>query len=429
MIAKNCAFTICSRNYLTLARVLRKSIEKYSSNCDFFICIADEVDGAYKLDKTELICKDVLPFSEEDWVKTSFKYDVTEFCTFLKPFCFDYFQSKYSHVCYFDPDILFFDSIDIIFKEFDDCEFLLTPHISDINNSNTDHEKIEDELRGSGIFNFGFLGLKTTERTKNFIQWWKSRLYEKCYRDSVNYLYTDQIWGNYLLTYFDLKTIKIQKALGWNIAPWNYSERKIILEDNKFKVVNRFFPNEKYSVVFVHYSGYDYESLSNKNIIQNNKGHESAYCDISMLFEVYSKELSQNIEELSSLLRLNYSYNYYSNGRKIHLFHRRLFRMFLLERKDIGNPFDSENPHFYKKIYKYGLFQKNCMVNNKEEVRSSGKKIKIVNYFFRIVFFVLGFEKYISLLKLLKAYGQFENQVHLIDKKNNVLWYREFIIR
>ena len=431
MNRKNCAFTICSRNYVILARLLKKSIEEKANNCDFYICIADEFSDKIELKDNEFICKQELNFLEKDWYQLSFKYDVTEFCTFLKPFCFAYFQEKYENVCYLDPDIMFFGNIEKIFDEFTSCEFLLTPHISDIKNIEPDHIRIEDELRGSGLYNFGFLGLKTTEDTKCFIEWWKNRLTEKCYRDSINYQYTDQVWGNYIMTYFDLSKIKIQKNLGWNIAPWNYSERKIVFIDGKYKVINRRTGESETDVLFVHYSGYDYKSLCSKEIVQKNQGHETEYKDIELLFDKYSQELKNNVVELSKYLQLNYSYNYYSNGDKIILFHRRLYRMMLLENKEIGNPFEVENKAFYPKLKKAGLLANNASSGSSPQQVSVGgkKKLKVINFFMRTIYKLIGLEKYISLLKLLKAYGQFENQIHLIEKGNNVLWYRGFVIR
>ncbi len=431
MNKKNCAFTICSRNYITLARLLKKSIEEKSNNCDFYICIADEFSKKSELKPNEFICKQELDFTEKEWYQLSFKYDVTEFCTFLKPFCFAHFQEKYDNVCYIDPDIMFFDNIQKIFDEFASCEFLLTPHISDIKNLEADHVRIEDELRGSGLYNFGFLGLKTSEDTKCFIEWWKNRLTEKCYRDSINYLYTDQVWGNYIMTYFDLSKIKIQKNLGWNIAPWNFSERKILLINGKYKVINRRSGEDETDILFVHYSGYDYKSLCAKAIVQKNQGHETEYKDIELLLDKYAKELKKDVEELSKYLQLNYMYNYYSDGVRIHLFHRRLYRMMLLENKDVGNPFEAENKAFYLKLKKARLLKNASCTGSASQQLSNGsiKKLKVINLFMRTIYKFIGLEKYISLLKFLKGYGQFENQIHLIEKDNNVLWYRRFIIQ
>ena len=233
------------------------------------------------------------------------------------------------------------------------------------------------------------------------------------------------------MTYFDLNKIKIQKDLGWNIAPWNFSERKIIFLDGKYKVINRRTGESETDILFVHYSGYDYKSLCSKAVVQKNQGHETEYKDIQLLLDKYSQDLKNNVEELSKYLQLNYAYNYYSNGDKIILFHRRLYRMLLLENKEIGNPFDARNNAFYSKLKKNKLLSYNTSTGSATSQISVGeiKKIKAINFFMRIIYKFIGLEKYISLLKFFKGYGQFENHIHLIEKDNNVLWYRGFIIK
>ncbi len=428
---KNCAFSICAKNYVPLARLLEESILSKSGDCDFFIIIADEINDSLQKENNELVAKEVFDFDSKTWNSLTFKYDVTEFCTFLKPYSFDFFFDKgYEKVCYIDPDIYFYDSFNIILNEFGSYEFLLTPHISYIEYNSQDHNQIEDELRGSGLFNFGFVGLKKSEDTVSFVKWWKRRLYDKCYRDSINYLYTDQVWGNYIVTYFDLSKIKVVKHLGWNIAPWNYSEREIVCQNEKLYVKKRGGNGNFEPVIFVHYSGYNYAALCDGSIEQNNNGHEYLYKDIDFLFNKYRLVLSRNQNFLKEGLSKKYSYNYYSNGKKVQLFHRRLFRTFLILGIDVGNPFDSCNKEFYVKLNKAKLLYDNGIekFGVSSGVAGSSNKMRIINKFMRFVYRVLGVKRYITILKLLKGYGQFENQLHLIDHKYNILWYRKIIV-
>lgn len=426
---KNCAFSICAKNYIPLARLLGQSILNKSKECDFYIIIADEIDDSFEKLSNEFVAKDILGFDNNTWNSLAFKYDVTEFCTFLKPYSFEFFLKKYSNVCYIDPDIYFYDSFDKVIKEFSDCEFLLTPHISYVDYESADHIQIEDELRGSGLFNFGFLGLKKSKDTLSFVKWWQKRLYDKCYRDSINYLYTDQVWGNYILTYYDLAKIKVIKHLGWNIAPWNYSEREIELHKDKLFVKKRNSKGKAEPVLFVHYSGYNYAALCDGTIEQNNNGHEYLYSDINLLFDKYRTVMLKNKEALKSGLLKKYSYNFYSNGKKIQLFHRRLFRSLMINNIDVGNPFDCNNQNFYLKLNKAKLvYDDSGVCRNTAVVSASSTKLKVLNSIMRMLYRILGVNRYISFLKLLKGYGQFENQLHLIDSKYNVLWYRKIIV-
>ena len=72
-----------------------------------------------------------------------------------------------------------------------------------------------------------------------------NRLANKCYRDEVSHQFTDQCWGNYILSYFDTRFIKIFRDRGMNLAPWNFSERAIIIEGNEYFVISRNEKNEE----------------------------------------------------------------------------------------------------------------------------------------------------------------------------------------
>ena len=128
---RNCAFTICARNYLGLAKIMKNSFLSFY-NVDFYIFIADEIEDSLLSDDI-LRCKTVLSIPLETWNKNSFKYDITEFCTYLKPHCFEYLFQTHTNVCYFDPDIMFFSSPKFIYDEFIEHDFLLTPHLIEIN--------------------------------------------------------------------------------------------------------------------------------------------------------------------------------------------------------------------------------------------------------------------------------------------------------
>lgn len=424
---KQCAFTICAKNYLGLARILQKSIKQFYE-LDFYIFIADEIEDQF-LDYNTLRARTSLGINSERWVQNSFKYDVTEFCTYLKPYCFIKLQKEYEQICYFDPDILFFSSAEKIYREFEKYDFLVTPHLLDCYIEKYSGS-IEDELRGSGIFNFGFVGLKTTEETKLFTKWWAERLDTKCFRDSVNYQFTDQIWGNYIFSYFDNSKIKVFRNKGMNVAPWNFGEREIIVEDGKFFVRNRFSKDSPEEIVFVHYSGFNYQELAKGNVIQTNYGHENEYKDVNVLFNHYVNYLNQNLSTFTEYINSKYSYNFFENGTPVSILNRRLFRALLLQNIDVGNPFTCEKDSFYEKLKNKKLISFTQPVVQKiGEVNSGNRNVLIIfNKLMKIIFKVGGLGRYLSILKLFKAYGQYENQTYLLDKKYTWLWYRERII-
>lgn len=429
-MSKQCAFTICARNYLGLAKVLKKSFTKFY-DINFYIFIADEIEDSLT---NEFIfrSKTTLNISAKRWQQNSFKYDITEFCTYLKPYCFDYLQKQYGEICYFDPDIMFFSSAKLIYDEFGKYDFLLTPHLLEIQEKQRGYFVVEDELRHSGIFNFGFIGLKTSENTKSFVNWWKDRLDNKCYRDVVSYQFTDQCWGNYIFSYFDISKIKVFRNKGLNLAPWNFEERKLVVVNGKYYVVSRNVEENgcKDELVFAHYSGFNYVKLLDGTLDQQNEGHESFYDDLLPLFNDYKDFLFENSTIMKKYIGDGYSYNYFSNGKPISLLNRRLYRALLLQGEDIGSPFDSKNERFYEILKKKRLIDKYISSSRRtSDLINDGirKKFKALCSILRFCRKILGNENYFNLLGVMKYLGLRENQLYLFDKSKEWLWWQKVV--
>ena len=95
---KKTAFTICAKNYIGLALALEKSLKEHSKDVDFYIFVADEFsleEDIESLPENVIIAKKVIGISDAQWNQMSFKYDITEFCTSIKPTCFKYILEQF----------------------------------------------------------------------------------------------------------------------------------------------------------------------------------------------------------------------------------------------------------------------------------------------------------------------------------------------
>ena len=274
-------FTICAKNYIGLAQVLEKSILEYNKDIDFFIFCADEFetkDEIKSLPNNVLIAKDVLDFPQEKWNELSFKYEITEFCTCIKPSCFKYIFANYQpDACiYFDPDILVFNSLDSIFNKLEKYSIILTPHITTIENQYTGKLK-EQNLLFSGMYNLGFLALRNDDNSHKMLNWWEIRLDDRCFQNGMENYFTDQKWMDFLPCFFPTELF-ISFNLGLNLAPWNFYERKITLIDNNYYVSNRLNDDAtNYPLIFVHYSGFKYDLLLKNQIKHRNLAKQLLY--------------------------------------------------------------------------------------------------------------------------------------------------------
>jgi hypothetical protein len=198
--------------------------------------------------------------------------------------------------------------------------------------------------------------------------------------------------------YFPSPISKISRYLGWNVAPWNFEEREIIIEAGKFYVAKR---NEnahsKENLIFVHFSGYNYKALlTTRNMHQKSKSHEIFYSDYEKIFDIYINSFKEKNHIFELYVNKKYSYDYYSNGDKIDSSHRRIFHTLLVNNIKVGNPFDSDNALFYKKVKNKQFFCRNILVGETPKVISFERKL--VYRIFRIIFKIFGYKIYIKLL-------------------------------
>jgi hypothetical protein len=349
---KNCAFTICSKSYIALALSLEQSFLKYHNDINFFIVIADYIDNSFDLSSNILEAKNIISVDNDTFEQMSFKYNITEFCTSIKPFCFEYFfNNNFDFVSYLDPDILFFSKFNELY--FQEYSIYLTPHILTIEEKYSG-DVPENNILMSGTYNCGFIAIRNDNNGKKIISWWKNRLINNAFMDSANGIYTDQKCIEYIPSFIELKYIFIIRNLGCNISYWNYYERKLITEDEKYYISSRIDSANKYLLCFSHFSGFNYLKLLN-GIIENKYISIEKYNDIIPLIENYSEILRKNNHSNYGLLKNNF--NNYDNGISVLDIHRKIFKRLLQNNIIYKSPFSTENNSFYKLLKKYHIFK------------------------------------------------------------------------
>ena len=232
----NVVFTIVAKNYIGLAQILESSLKSQNPDTDFFIIVADDFSDDVDLEKTPsnvLFARKELNISSQQWTDMSFKYDLTEFCTSIKPASFSYFieKTKYDKIIYFDPDIFIYSSLNPIYDILDKHSIVLTPHITIIQDI-FQGDRSESGLLSTGVFNLGFCAIKRSTASKKMISWWHNRLLDKCYIDSHDSFYTDQKWMDFIPAFFPNETV-ITHNMGINPAIWNLHERELIIDEKR----------------------------------------------------------------------------------------------------------------------------------------------------------------------------------------------------
>jgi predicted DNA-binding protein YlxM (UPF0122 family) len=362
----------------------------------------------------------------------SFKYDLTEFCTSIKPSVFSYFldNTDYDKIIYLDPDIYIYNSLNTIFEILDNQSIVLTPHITTIQNE-FKGDRSESGLLSTGVFNLGFCAIKRSLSSQKMISWWHYRLVDKCYIDSYDSYYTDQKWMDFLPCFFTSDELHVSHHLGMNIAPWNFFEREIFIENDILKVKNRQgdSKNSIFPVLFVHYSGYNYSELKKGNVIQNNISKIKEYDDVKLLTDIYAKAIQGKKDLFDKYINEKYSFNFYENGFVIKSFHRRIYRSLVIKGEyRFLNPFSTDEYSLYYILKNKGMM-KHSVINldkiTKENLKGVDRKLKIFNVVTRFLYKIIGFEKYLLFIRLLRSFGRYESQIHIVDNKydNNNIKY------
>lgn len=345
---KNCAFTICSKNYLAQALTLKKSFVRHNPDVDFFLFLADAGNEDTQKIGIEHLDEEWIP----RWKEMAFRYDVIEFNTSIKPFCFNkLFGEGYEKVIYLDPDIYVVNPLTEIYAWLDNYHVVLTPHI---NYLQVDYKgsQPDTDILGCGLYNLGFCALKNSEIGRDIVEWWMDRLYKYCYSESP--LFVDQKWMIFIPVFYPQETL-ITKHAGINTAIWNLHERTLLIENGEYKVKD--IKGDVYPLLFYHFSGFDpgVEKVINR---RHPFFNTDTFPSFKPLIEEYRNFIYEN--GYKHFHPMTYHFVEFSNGIVINRYTRQLFRHFMeLHPEFKGDPFD-ENGEFYRL-----LVRRKCLIRKK----------------------------------------------------------------
>ncbi|MBD8490440.1 glycosyl transferase [Echinicola sp. CAU 1574] len=281
-------FTLCSNNYLAHAKTLGDSIKEHAPECKFIIGLVDDWDD--EVDYQSLGADEVLKFDQlgvEAFPEMLARYNIIEFNTAVKPYYIEYFFNKHGEdtkVYYIDPDIKLYHSLDSLHEHLDQYPIILTPNLTV-----TPQGVVTGELASlrHGMFNLGFIGLKHSNQSKNFVHWWRDRLRSHCKIDKGRGIFVDQKWVDLAPLFF--KGIYTLKHQGCNMAWWNFSERDL-KKDQKGYYVN----NADQRLIFFHFSGFDPNGNQTTVRMNNHSFKLEDYGELKGIFKDYSAELKAN---------------------------------------------------------------------------------------------------------------------------------------
>lgn len=310
---RTCCFTIATPSHVPQACVLAESIlaslgnevksRSGSTECrqpsDEDITVAIIMVGAQK--RIPHHPENVVLYYVEDLIDRSAidvitsDYTPAESCWALKPVMMEWLQDTYRTLYYFDSDVFFHGSISSLESEMGEAEILLTPHYLTPYPDDGCAPNDLTLLRG-GVFNAGFIGVRTTRNTRNFLSWWREKVVAFGRNDPDNGMCGDQKWLDLVPVLF--LGVKISCHPGFNVAYWNLHERFLSWSGDRFHCTGK-------ELVFFHFSGFNQSTASVLSKHQNRIGMEGA---VARLFGCYVAALSDVTEKFAGLDR-NYRYS------------------------------------------------------------------------------------------------------------------------
>jgi hypothetical protein len=227
-------------SYLNRARVLFQTLRRFHPDWTLVALMTDEPPEGFRFDPaTEPF--DKLVWASDlgipDFKSWLFKHDVVEVCTAVKgPFIHQACSWDADAVIYLDPDTALLSSLDPLLRWLEDYDILLTPHLIDPNDEIG--AILDNDLSASrtGIFNLGFVAIRTTGEGARFAKWWNDRLLSFCYDDIPNGIFVDQRWCDHVPALFD--NVKVIRDPGYNVASWNLSTRTLAVQKDGAITVN-----------------------------------------------------------------------------------------------------------------------------------------------------------------------------------------------
>ena len=321
--------TIISRNYLSSARVLAESVLRHHSGAHFYLLVIDDlppdVDAGPGIRLINLKELD-LPYMDE----LPFKYDITELCTAVKPTFLRLLINGYGEedVVYLDPDILVMRPLAEISACLSSANIVLTPHL--LHPIPLDGMKpSEQDILLSGAYNLGFIAVRKSDSSAEFLAWWEYRLRDGCLMDHQNGMMTDQRWIDLIPGLFPVSILKDET---YNVAYWNIHSRRLERNGNLFSVNGR-------PLAFFHFSGFNparrrvFSKHQNRTRIQEGT-------PLTDILDLYAD--AQMRHGLETCGRWTYGYGAFDNGVPIHPLLRRIYSdLESYQQTSFGDPFRS----------------------------------------------------------------------------------------
>lgn len=213
--------TLARKEQLPHALMLAKSVRRFHPNSQMAICMVETHLPAPSLQLfDEVLLVSGQGYPPEDSANSGP----------TKAYFIQYLLQRYlDDIVYLDPDTVLYSPLEEVVRLLPHRDIIAVPH--NLEPYDRAMDQLEVDRLQQGFIHSGFLALRNTEHSKQFMKWWCDRI-NRTALGPAQTLGADHIWLSLGIVPFG---IHILKEPGYHFAPWNWHEsgRAILRQDNK----------------------------------------------------------------------------------------------------------------------------------------------------------------------------------------------------
>jgi len=279
--------TLFDSGYLLKGVAMLRSLAQYCPGAHVFILCMDRKTQAIlaRLDLPFITCIPLDDIEDEELLSVKKDRSVAEYCWTLASSLLWYVlknNSSVDSITYLDADLLFYSSVEPVFKEIGAnsiaiIEHRFTPRFR--------------EYEENGIFCVEWVGIRRDEEGMACLSRWREQCIEWCYNRLDNGRMGDQ---KYLDEWPDrYKSCHIIKHAGAGIAPWNYAQYDFG-SDTEGNITVDGAP-----LIFYHF--HQFQLLDNGHFNRLSRFFTSERAEPSAIYQIYEDSLLKVIEEVRDI--------------------------------------------------------------------------------------------------------------------------------
>jgi hypothetical protein len=337
--------TICAANHLPKAACLARSLQETNAARSIVLCLVERdrsvADGFAPWFREIVLAAEI---GITDFDSFIFRHNRYEACCAVKAQFLLWVMQRFPD----ERDFLYLDSDVMVYSRFEELEAVLdgqqllptarivvTPY------------QLQDEPSRSGVqentfrtlirgpFNFGFLGIRRSQVSIDFLRWWSSKLQTLCYLEwRTKGLFVDQKWAFLGMSFFDMTVLR---EPGYNVANWNVSARRVIRDGRNGCLV------DGKPLRFMHFSDMDFD---------RDLYYFKRFLDISSPVFGLRDQYKESIDSLGhwEFSQLPWTYDKFSSGAQIGQEARLIYRNNPQLQQVFSNPFAESASRFYSTL-------------------------------------------------------------------------------